>query len=57
MDAYVRGRFQATDPRVVEVFTGLTDPILRADLLRYLILLREGGVWADIDVLPPPPCG
>lgn len=28
---------------------------MRADLLRYLILLREGGVWADIDTYPHQP--
>jgi mannosyltransferase OCH1-like enzyme len=55
MDAYVTERFQSTDPNIVDVFTGLKDPILRSDLLRYLILLREGGVWADIDVLPHRP--
>lgn len=28
------------------------DPILRADFLRYLILLAEGGVYSDIDTWP-----
>jgi mannosyltransferase OCH1-like enzyme len=28
---------------------------MKADYLRYLILLREGGVWADIDVSPKQP--
>lgn len=31
------------------------DPILKADFLRYLLLLREGGVWADVDVYPHQP--
>ncbi|KEY74288.1 hypothetical protein S7711_00445 [Stachybotrys chartarum IBT 7711] len=49
---YVRAGFDET---VAAVFTGLDDPILKADYLRYLILLREGGVWADIDVYPHRP--
>jgi alpha 1,6-mannosyltransferase len=53
MDAYVRGRFE--EGRIVDVFTSLHDPILRADLLRYLLVLEEGGVWADIDVRPLQP--
>lgn len=52
IDAYVRSRFEGA---IRDVFTSLTDPILKADFLRYLILLREGGVWADIDVLPHQP--
>uniref|UniRef100_A0A093VN78 Initiation-specific alpha-1,6-mannosyltransferase n=1 Tax=Talaromyces marneffei PM1 TaxID=1077442 RepID=A0A093VN78_TALMA len=28
----------------------LSIPILRADLLRYLIILAEGGYWSDLDV-------
>ncbi|KAH6847585.1 nucleotide-diphospho-sugar transferase [Chaetomium sp. MPI-CAGE-AT-0009] len=55
IDAYVRERFAAADPALVDVFTALSDPILKADFLRYLILLREGGVWADIDVYPHRP--
>ncbi|SPJ85627.1 related to alpha-1,6-mannosyltransferase HOC1 [Fusarium torulosum] len=45
-DAYVRDRF---DANISDVFTSSQDPVLKADFLRYLILLREGGVWADID--------
>ncbi|KAK4148423.1 nucleotide-diphospho-sugar transferase [Chaetomidium leptoderma] len=52
IDAYVQERFDGT---VLEVFTSLKDPILKADFLRYLILLKEGGVWADIDVYPHQP--
>ncbi|KAI0400856.1 nucleotide-diphospho-sugar transferase [Xylaria palmicola] len=52
-DAYVEDRFPASNAS--RVFAGLADPILRADLLRYLVLLLEGGVWADIDVLPHQP--
>lgn len=51
-DAYVKKSF---DDSVAQLFIGLDDPILKADFLRYLILLKEGGVWADIDVLPHQP--
>ncbi|KAH7176187.1 nucleotide-diphospho-sugar transferase [Dactylonectria macrodidyma] len=51
-DAYVRDHF---DTPITDIFTRLKDPILKADFLRYLILLREGGVWADIDVYPHQP--
>ena len=52
MDAYVQDRF---DVPISAIFTNLTDPILRADFLRYLILFREGGLWVDIDVYPHQP--
>lgn len=51
-DDYVSRNF---DPELVDVFTSLQDPILKADYLRYLILQREGGLWADIDVYPRQP--
>ncbi|KAI0538276.1 nucleotide-diphospho-sugar transferase [Xylaria digitata] len=51
-NAYVEDHFPAN---VSRVFTSLADPILKADLLRYLVLMLEGGVWADIDVLPHVP--
>ncbi|RGP65476.1 hypothetical protein FSPOR_7273 [Fusarium sporotrichioides] len=51
-DAYVLDRF---DTNISDVFISLKDPILKADFLRYLILLREGGIWADIDVYPHQP--
>lgn len=43
------------DNTTAAVFVGMSDPILKADFLRYLILLKEGGVWADIDVWPHRP--
>ncbi|OBT54075.1 hypothetical protein VE04_10352 [Pseudogymnoascus sp. 24MN13] len=48
IDTYVQSYF----PHMAGLFTKLNDPIMKADYLRYLILLREGGVWADIDVSP-----
>lgn len=37
-------------PDILEAYFGLTVPILRADLLRYLLLFDQGGVWNDLDV-------
>jgi mannosyltransferase OCH1-like enzyme len=48
-DVYVRETF--TDrPDIIEVYTSLTIPILKADMLRYLLLWAEGGVYFDLDV-------
>lgn len=52
IDAYVQQRFS---PEIFNLFSRVADPILRADFLRYLVMLLEGGVWADIDVLPHQP--
>ncbi|EFE41207.1 hypothetical protein TRV_04073 [Trichophyton verrucosum HKI 0517] len=46
-DDYVRSRYPGSD--IVALYTSLKIPILRADMLRYLILLAEGGIWADLD--------
>lgn len=48
-DTYVRQHF-AHDALVMNVFPNLTETIVRADFLRILILLAEGGVYADMDV-------
>lgn len=40
----------ADDPLIRDVFLNLSDTIVRADFLRYLLLLAEGGVYADLDV-------
>ncbi|KAF7945266.1 hypothetical protein EAE96_010044 [Botrytis aclada] len=37
-------------PDVITTYFSLNVPILRADLLRYLILWAEGGMWMDLDV-------
>ena len=49
-ESYVRDRF-AHRQDVVEVFLDIQDPILRADLIRYLLLLGDGGVYSDIDTV------
>lgn len=36
-------------PEVLETFNALENPAMRSDFLRYLVLLKEGGVYSDID--------
>ena len=49
-ESYVRHHF-ADDPLIRDTFLNLTDRILRADFMRYLVLAAEGGVYADLDVV------
>jgi mannosyltransferase OCH1-like enzyme len=37
-------------PDIVDMYRSLTAKIIKADILRYLIMYVEGGVYADIDV-------
>ncbi|OJD18554.1 hypothetical protein ACJ73_08710 [Blastomyces percursus] len=39
-----------TDTSADEPYLSLPVPILKTDLLRYLLLLVEGGIWSDVDV-------
>ncbi|EPS37791.1 hypothetical protein H072_8468 [Dactylellina haptotyla CBS 200.50] len=36
-------------PQVLDAFTSLPSPILKADFFRYLILFARGGIYSDID--------
>lgn len=50
---YVESHFGPTGldrPDIVHTYRTLTAKIIKADLLRYLIMYVEGGVYADIDV-------
>ncbi|KAL9125657.1 MAG: hypothetical protein Q9175_008042 [Cornicularia normoerica] len=49
-ESYVLHHF-AHDPLIRDTFLNLTDKILRADFMRYLVLAAEGGVYADLDVV------
>lgn len=40
----------ASRPDIVEGYLALSAPIFKADLLRYLLLFAEGGIWSDLDV-------
>jgi alpha 1,6-mannosyltransferase len=39
----------ASVPEVVEAYSALPQPVLKADFFRYLILLARGGIYSDID--------
>ena len=49
-ESYVNEKF-SNRPDILETFQDLQDPILRADLIRYLVLLGDGGVYSDIDTM------
>ena len=49
-ESYVKDRFPHR-PDIQEVFVGLQDPILRADFIRYLVLLGDGGAYSDMDTM------
>ncbi|ODM16275.1 hypothetical protein SI65_08274 [Aspergillus cristatus] len=49
-ETFVRAHFYETQPDIVEVYEAIPIPIFQADLLRYLIILAEGGIWSDLDV-------
>jgi alpha 1,6-mannosyltransferase len=48
-DAFVKEYF-ASRPDIIENFLPLRIPIVKADILRYLILYEKGGTWNDLDV-------
>lgn len=37
-------------PDIVEMYRSITATIIKADLIRYMVMYAEGGVYADIDV-------
>jgi alpha 1,6-mannosyltransferase len=39
----------ASVPEVLEAYTALPLPVMKADFFRYLILLARGGIYSDID--------
>lgn len=49
-ETYVLDKF-ADRPDILETFLSLQDKILRADLIRLLVLFAEGGVYSDLDTL------
>ncbi|KAJ4421959.1 hypothetical protein N0V82_003355 [Gnomoniopsis sp. IMI 355080] len=48
-DQFVRDHF-ADRPDILDGFLKISIPIVKADLLRYLVLYQYGGVWNDLDV-------
>ncbi|TLD18404.1 hypothetical protein PspLS_10097 [Pyricularia sp. CBS 133598] len=49
-DDFVKRHFASSRPDMVAKFLAITVPIIKADVLRYLILYEFGGVWNDLDV-------
>lgn len=39
----------ASVPEVIEAYSAMPVPVLKADFFRYLILLARGGIYSDID--------
>ena len=50
MESYVRDHFHETQPELEELYFEVKDYILRSDLIRYLVMLADGGVYNDLDV-------
>ncbi|USP74370.1 glycosyltransferase family 32 protein [Curvularia clavata] len=48
-DEYVRKTF-AFRPDIVDTYLSFPVPIYKADMLRYLLLWDQGGIWSDLDV-------
>ncbi len=51
--SYVEQHFGPTGinrPDIVDFYQSVNLTIVKADLLRYMIMYAEGGVYADIDV-------
>ena len=46
---YLLKHLYASVPEVLEAYTSLPLPIMKADFFRYLILLARGGIYTDID--------
>lgn len=46
---YLMKYLYASVPEVLEAYTSLPLPVLKADFFRYLILLARGGIYTDID--------
>jgi alpha 1,6-mannosyltransferase len=49
-NAFVRHHF-SNEPRIVEAYNSLPNAGMKSDLLRYLILDAEGGVYTDTDTV------
>jgi len=50
MESYVKDHFHVSHPEIEQMYSEAKDYILRSDLIRYLILLADGGVYNDLDV-------
>ena len=46
---YLLKHLYVSVPEVIEAYTSLPMPVMKADFFRYLILLARGGIYTDID--------
>lgn len=53
-DDFVRKHYSSR-PDLMDVFLELEVPVLRSDLLRYMILESEGGIYSDLDTTAEKP--
>ncbi|KAJ5579605.1 uncharacterized protein N7459_005590 [Penicillium hispanicum] len=53
-EAFIRKHFH-TSPTLLQIFQELNNTGIKSDLLRYLILWVEGGVYSDIDTVAHKP--
>lgn len=63
MESYVKDHYQSSHPEIEQIYFEVRDYNLRSNLIRYLILLADGGVYNDLNVgceqpikkwVPPP---
>jgi len=50
-DRFVNSSF-STRPELIKTYHSITSPVVKADLLRYLLLLSRGGIYSDVDTKP-----
>ena len=50
MQGYVEDNFKDTVPELKILYDETTDYMMRTDVLRYLVLLKDGGIYNDLDV-------
>ena len=48
MDTYLNDLFPSPSP-MFKLLSSVRKPVLKADILRYSLLLRDGGIYTDID--------
>lgn len=54
-DTFVRKHYLADRPEIANTFLDMRFPIFRSDLLRYILLESEGGIYTDLDTRPRKP--
>lgn len=55
MRRYVQDVFAAEMPEIIDVYDEFPVTVMRTDLFRLLVLIAEGGIYADTDTEPIKP--